>query len=158
MDAERSEASPLTENEEGQWFEGMSWTMRLQGFVLFTALGAFSSMMGWLALSTGYMWKYSVLTTLGQVMSICSTVLLMGPKKQLESMFDITRRDATFVYLASMVMTLFVAFATRSAVLCALCGIVEYSALIWYSLSYIPYGREMAKSCLSGFSRVVINV
>ncbi|CUG89071.1 Got1/Sft2-like family protein, putative [Bodo saltans] len=158
MDASSSEATPLTTTDEGQWFQGMSWTTRLQGFVMFTALSVFSSFMGWIALSTGYMWKYSVLTTLGQVMSICSTVLLMGPQKQLESMFDKTRKDATLVYLASMLMTLFVAFATRSAVLCALCGLVEYGALVWYSLSYIPYGREMAKSCLGGFSRVVINV
>lgn len=153
------ESSPLTgTTEEGQWFQGMSWTTRLQGFVLFTALGMFASFMGWIALSTGYMWKYSVLTTLGQVLSCLSTVLLMGPQKQLESMFDPVRRDATYLYLASMILTIFVAFSTQSAVLCALCGIAQYVALIWYSLSFIPYGREMAKSCFGSVTRLVVAV
>jgi hypothetical protein len=23
-----------------------------------------------------------------------------------------------------------------------LCGLLQYAALVWYSLSYVPYGRE----------------
>lgn len=153
-------AEPLNNSEvtEGQWFQGMSWTTRIQGFVLFTVLGMFSSLMGWIALSAGYLWKYSVLSTLGQMMSICSTILLMGPQKQLANMFDEKRRDATMVYLSSMVLTTVVAVVTHSALLCVMCGIVQYAALAWYSLSYIPYGREMAMSCFGSCKRVVLNV
>jgi hypothetical protein len=143
--------------EEGQWFVGMSWTTRIQAFLMFTALSMFSSFMGWVALGMGYMWKYSVLTTLGELMSICSTLVLMGPRAQLKNMFDEKRKIATIVYLSTMVLTACVAILTRSIVLCALCGIVQYAALAWYSLSYIPYGREMVTACLLRCLKISMN-
>jgi len=40
------------------------------------------------------------------------------------------------------------AFTIKSRLLCLLCIAVQYSALLWYSLSYVPYGREMLISTL----------
>lgn len=142
---------------DGQLFEGMTWATRIQGYVLFTVLGMFASFMGWVAISTGYLWKYSVLTTLGQTMSLFSTIFLMGPQKQIANMFDPTRRSATLLYLATMVLTLVVAVTFKSPFLCILCGILQFAALVWYSLSYVPYGREMVKGLFGGCSRVVMN-
>ena len=157
--AQPSASSPLNgAGDEGRWFQGMSWSTRIQGCVIFTALGLFSSFMGWLAIGMGSTWKYSVLATLGQLMSLLSTLFLMGPQRQCEMMFDLERRAATLLYLGSMIFTIAVAVWTQSTVLCVLCGVVEYGALFWYSLSYIPYGREVAANAAKGISRMVINV
>lgn len=146
------------EPEEGQWFEGMSWTTRIQGFLIFAVLGLFASVMSWAALGMGSYWKYAVLMSLGNVMSVCATVLLMGPQRQLKMMFDPVRRTATMVYIGLLVGTIVAAFTWHSAVLCASLCFAQYLALIWYSLSYIPYGRDMALGCLKGCTRLVVAV
>lgn len=144
-------------NTDGGCFPEMSWSMRIQGYLLFTALGFFSSFMGMLAFSTGAVWKYAVLSTIGQIMSLMSTILLMGPKRQLEAMFDQTRRTTTLCYLGSVACTLVVAVWLRSPLLCFICGMIQYGALIWYSLSYIPYGREFISTMMVRCSKAVVN-
>jgi hypothetical protein len=146
------------DDEEEQLFGTMAWSTRIYGFLLFAILGLFASCLAWVALSTGNYSKYAVLTTMGNVMSLSSTCLLMGPLKQCKSMFDPVRFVATTVYLTSMVATLVAGCVIKSTALCALCSVVQYGALAWYSLSYIPYGREMALSCLKSCSRTVIAV
>ncbi|RNF15916.1 SFT2 domain containing 2 [Trypanosoma conorhini] len=142
------EHAVLNDSEE-QLFQGLSWSSRVQGYVLFTALGFFSSIMGWVALGIGSYWKYSVLSTLGSVMSLASTFILMGPRAQLQYMFDEYRRTASMLYLGSLLLTWIVAMVYKSAFLCSLCGLLQYACLIWYSLSYVPYGREAVSGFLS---------
>jgi hypothetical protein len=144
--------------EEDQWFHDMSWSTRVQGFILFVALGFVASFLSWVALSTGSYTKYAALCTMGNIMSLFATTLLMGPRRQCKLMFDPTRVNATGVYLAMIVLTLMAAFIVKSAPLCALCSLGQYLSLLWYSLSYVPYGREMAMGCLGGCSRVLVTV
>ncbi|KAH9577653.1 Vesicle transport protein [Trypanosoma melophagium] len=131
----------LEENDD-QWFQGMSWSSRIQGFLLFTVLGFFSSVMGWIALGMGYYWKYSVLSTLGALMSLASTFIIMGPIAQLHYMFDDYRRTSSILYIGSLFLSLIIAVVYKSALLCGLCGLFQYGCLVWYSLSYVPYGQE----------------
>ena len=153
-----SDSVPSGEDGEGQLFSGMSWSTRIQGCILFSVLGFFSSIMGWVALSSGSFWKYSVLSTLGNVMSLFSTIFLMGPMRQCKLMFDPIRRSVTLAYLGAMVLTVLVAVSFRSATLCAMCGMLQYAALFWYSLSYVPYGREIVGNCFGSCSRMVLNM
>lgn len=46
-------------------------------------------------------------------MSLCSTLFLMGPIRQIKSMFDPSRLFATLIFLAAIGMTLFSAFYVR---------------------------------------------
>jgi hypothetical protein len=71
----------------------------------------------------------------------------MGPLRQFKKMFQKTRVLATVIYLLSIVATLVCAFTTTSALLVFTCVVVQFLALFWYSLSYIPYGRDIATSC-----------
>ncbi|EPY38370.1 membrane protein involved in ER to golgi family transport [Angomonas deanei] len=105
--------------------------------------------MSWIALAGGRYWKYTVLSTMGSLMSICSTIVIMGPMAQLGYMFDEYRRTATFLYLGSLVLSLILAFTFKSFFVCFLCGILQYGCLTWYSLSYIPYGRETVIALIS---------
>lgn len=136
------EGDIIAPDDSEQLFKGLSWSQRIQGYAIFLSLGIFATMMSWIAISFGWYWKYTVLSTLGSIMSVLSTVVLMGPSAQLAYMFDDTRKWATTMYLGSLIMTLIVAFAFKSFFLCFLCGILQFTTLLWYSLSYIPYGRE----------------
>ena len=59
------------------------------------------------------------------------------------SLFRQQRVVATVVMLTSMVGTFVAAMALKSAFLTFICSIIQYLALIWYSLSYIPYARDI---------------
>jgi hypothetical protein len=62
--------------------------------------------------------RFAVPYTLGNLCSLFSTSFLVGPWKQMQSMFNVDRWGATTVYLASMLATLAVAFWVRRAVPC----------------------------------------
>ncbi|KAI9103762.1 hypothetical protein DFS34DRAFT_605741 [Phlyctochytrium arcticum] len=65
-------------------------------------------------------------------------------------MFDATRLTASIVFLAAMILTLVVAFTIRSIPLVLICCLVQFLALMWYSLSYVPFARDLAKRFCSG--------
>lgn len=141
--------APVTEentDESEQLFKGLSRSQRIQGYLLCLALSFFAMLMGWIAVSLGWYWKYTVLSALGSLMSIAGTTILMGPSAQLRYMFDETRIGASVAYLSTLFLSLFIGLATRSFFLCFLCGILQCAALTWYSLSYVPYAREAVLS------------
>ncbi|KAK7200451.1 Got1/Sft2-like family [Novymonas esmeraldas] len=139
---EINEAATAPMNENDQLFHELTWMERVQGFCILMSMALFATLMSWFALGMGAYWKYSMLSTLGSLLSMLSTIILMGPSAQLAYMFDEYRFNATVLYLCSMFLAFFVAIAFKSLPLCLLCGLLQYSALIWYSLSYVPYGRE----------------
>ena len=49
--------------------------------------------------------------TLGNIVSVCSSGFLFGPKRQCRSMFAARRIYATCIYLGAMLLTLIVAFS-----------------------------------------------
>ena len=61
-------------------------------------------------------------------------------------MFKKTRIIATLMYLGSMVGTLVVAF-TMKDVPAQGALVLVCVAIVWYTLSYIPFARQWAKSC-----------
>lgn len=71
----------------------------------------------------------------------------VGPVRQLKNMFAPIRVWATVIFLASMAVTLVFALVLHSPAAIVFV-IIQYAALIWYSASYIPYGRTMIKKCV----------
>ncbi len=69
-------------------------------------------------------------------------------------MFHKKRILATFMYIATLILTLVVAFKFETAGGVLACVALQCAALIWYTASYIPYARQLmvkvAKSCFSG--------
>ncbi|CAN8063128.1 unnamed protein product [Agarophyton chilense] len=89
--------------------------------------------------------KFAACFTLGNVLAITSTWVLVGPKAQLQNMFSPVRAVAAGVYLFALVFALFAAFfGGKLRYLLVMVSIAaEVVSLIWYALSYIPYGRHM---------------
>lgn len=65
-------------------------------------------------------------------------------------MFKPIRIVATIVYILSMALTLFCAFGLKMVAPTILSIVIQMCAMIWYCVSYIPYGQEMLKSCIGG--------
>jgi len=121
-------------------------TQRFLGFGVCFSMGMILSLASQLFILRPI--KLATTLTLGNALSIGSMMFLMGPAKQCESMMDAKRRHATLIYLGSLALTLLAAFLVKSRLLCLVCIVVQYSALLWYSLSYVPYGREVLLSVL----------
>ena len=98
----------------------------------------------------GHPKRFTLFYSLSALCSMGSSLFLMGPVAQLKSMFDPTRVLATSVYIGSVICTLLAAILAKSIILVLLMLIIQFIALAWYCLSYVPYGREMVLSCFQG--------
>lgn len=92
--------------------------------------------------------KFALLFTFGNVMAVGSTAFLIGPAEQLRKMFDPVRLYATAVYLGCVFLALICAILIHSKILTMFAMICEICALIWYSLSYIPFARRVVSDVM----------
>jgi len=89
--------------------------------------------------------------TVGNIIALCGSCFLTGPHSQMKRMWSDTRRSATIAYLGSLFLTLVVAFAPipgPKGLMLLFLMIIQYLAITWYCLSYIPYARETVMGCL----------
>ncbi|CAK9318190.1 unnamed protein product [Citrullus colocynthis] len=95
--------------------------------------------------------KFAVLFTFGNVLAVGSTAFLFGPGQQMRLMFDSVRIYATAIYLGCVVLALICALWIHNKILTVIAMISEICALIWYSLSYIPFARRMVSELMIRF-------
>lgn len=128
----------------------LGWTTRIKGFAICFSLGFVLSILGALFLAIpGKGHLFAIFYSLGNILSIASTCFLMGPWKQLKKMFDPTRLLATIVALTFLVLTLVSAHYSSKKGLTFICCVVQFLAMTWYSISYIPYARDAVIKVLS---------
>lgn len=131
----------------------LSYRERLTGFVICFAVGTliqFLSMGSLFGLFLGRTSKFGILYTLGNIVSLCGVFFLVGPKRQIESMKEEKRMWTSVVFVVSMIMTFISIYLFKSNILTLLFVIIQFGAYIWYVLSYLPYGREIAMKCIKG--------
>ena len=92
---------------------------------------------------------FAILYTLGNLVSIAGTLFLWGPCGQCKKMWECHRIGATLTYWIMMGVTLWVAIDVKNAALTLLCIFVQFCAMVYYSASYIPYGRKILKKILN---------
>jgi hypothetical protein len=126
----------------------LTFTQRIIGFAVCLGIGILLEVGAFIALFQKDFTTFAVVNTLANIMALTGTLFLSGPKKQIKKMFEQTRIVATCVYLFTMVLTFVVALALKIDWLTVLVVIVQYLAMIWYGLSYIPYAREAIKRCI----------
>ncbi|XP_017336906.1 SFT2 domain containing 2b [Ictalurus punctatus] len=122
----------------------LGWGTRVKAFIACFVLGVVCSILG-----SCLLWVpkkglilFAVFYTFGNIASLLSTVFLMGPLNQLKRMCDKTRALATAVMITCLVLTLCSAFWWQNKGLAVLFCILQFLALTWYSLSYIPFARD----------------
>ncbi|KAE8623737.1 hypothetical protein XENTR_v10005712 [Xenopus tropicalis] len=145
------------DNEERNGFEevietsSLSWGTRIKGFIACFVIGVACSILG-----TCLLWVpgkglalFAIFYTIGNVSSLGSTFFLMGPLKQLKKMFEMTRLIATIVMLLCLILTLCAALWWKIKGLALLFCILQFFAMAWYSISFIPFARDAVKKCFS---------
>ncbi|XP_041353826.1 vesicle transport protein SFT2B-like [Gigantopelta aegis] len=128
----------------------LSWSTRIKGFIVCFALGIVLSTLGTcLLFAKNGLTIFAVLYTVGNLLSLGSTCFLMGPVNQIKKMFAKTRIIATILVVLMFILTLVFALALKIPALAILCCLLQFLALTWYSLSYIPFARDAVKKCFA---------
>jgi hypothetical protein len=129
-------------------FPSLTYKERLIGFGVCLILGILVSLSSYGAFSDlllGYPVRFAVLYSLGNLISLCSTMFLVGPRQQYKNMSHHSRRTSAAIYVGCLFVTPLIAYSlpevTWVIILLVMC---QWSALMWYTLSYIPFGRRMA--------------
>ncbi|KAL6107612.1 uncharacterized protein ACO6RY_18345 [Pungitius sinensis] len=122
----------------------LGWGTRMKGFVACFVVGGACALLGvcLLFLPRIGITLFIVFYTFGNLCTICSTMFLMGPMKQLKRMCDKTRALATALMLTCLVLTLCAVFWWKNFGLALLFVILQVLSFAWYSLSYIPFMRD----------------
>lgn len=124
----------------------LSTKQRLYGFVICLAAGLTCTLLSMLVFFNPI--KFGITFTFGNLLSLGSTAFLIGPKRQVTMMLDPVRIYATALYLASIILALFCALYVHNKLLTLVAIMLEFGALIWYSLSYIPFARSMVSKVM----------
>lgn len=129
----------------------LSWSTRIKGFIVCFVLGIVLSLLGsFLLFMKDGLTLFAIFYTLGNLVSLASTVFLMGPVNQIKKMFAATRLIATLLVFLFFALTLMAALWWKIPILAIVFCICQFLALTWYSISYIPFARDAVKKCFSG--------
>ena len=149
------ETATTTDEEDecfSSFFPTLTWQERMGGCLACMILGYILSLGSFFRmkdLMAGNPSSFVIYTTLGNIISLSGSFFLSGPRAQVHKMFHPTRRVATGVYLGSLLPTLAVAFGRTyrgQAVLLLVLMALQYVAIAWYCISYIPFARQMIRS------------
>jgi hypothetical protein len=116
---------------------------RIYGFFMALGMGVvfFVIAISFLPMIALFPKKFAFFFTCGNVFCVASTVFLVGFRRQLESMMESHRFQAASAYMVSMFMTLAAALHWQSSLLALIFACIQLAAVLWYSLSYVPYAR-----------------
>merc|ERR1740130_645646 len=109
---------------------------RVQGCLSCFCVGVCTALLGWLSFWSGHIVTYAVLYTLGNMIALCGTCFLFGPKRQARQMFAPCRRYASMIYLGMMIFTLGLAFRGTNKFFILMCCTLQWAAAVWYVASY----------------------
>lgn len=137
--------NPLDNGDDDNICPSLTFKQRMIGFAICLSLAVIMEILAIFTLFQQEYVTFGIINTIANILALLSTLFLSGPKKQVKKMFDETRRIATCVYLLTMIMTFVVALAIKIAWLVIFMVIIQYLAMLWYSISYIPFARDAIK-------------
>jgi hypothetical protein len=130
----------------------LTYKQRIMGFVLCFFVGGLLSFSGTMTLFGGFTAKnvtaFAVLYVIGNCLALLATGFLVGPKKQCNKMMDDERKWSTFIYLSMLIIVFVVAMTHQPMAVVVICLFVQILSGIWYSASFIPFGRMLIKTAL----------
>ncbi|XP_047322451.1 vesicle transport protein SFT2B [Impatiens glandulifera] len=130
--------------DQSEGVGSLSHTQRIYGFAACLLAGVVMMFLSLIVFVKPI--KFAVLFTFGNIFAVGSTAFVIGPMVQIKMMLDPVRIYATAVYVGCAVVALICALWIHSKILTLLAIICEICALVWYSLSYIPFARRMVSN------------
>lgn len=155
LGGESSSGNSITESIPGfqedpacaKYCPKLTYQQRLIGFFSCAVFGWILSLVGTLTLIGGATDEniriFAILYVLGNVIALSATGFLLGPKSQCRKMWAPTRRYTTAFYLTMLIVVLIVAVLKQNVFLVLFLLFIEVLAAVWYSISYIPFGRKI---------------
>lgn len=77
---------------------------------------------------------------MGSLLSLAAFAILRGPIAFAQHLISPERRLFTLFYFGSMVGTLVAVFSIQQYFVIVLCALVQFVAIVWYYVSYLPGG------------------
>ncbi|KAK1742009.1 Got1/Sft2-like family vesicle transport protein [Skeletonema marinoi] len=155
IDEEEQSVSSSFVEEVSEYCPQMTYQQRVMGFaVCFTAgyLMSFVSLKLIFKLVEGNPAPFVFMYTSGNLLSLLSSTFLSGPSRQFKNMFDDKRKTTSIIYLSTLGTSIVVCFIPLPALpkmgVLVLLLLVQMCASLWYTLSYVPYGRATARRML----------
>lgn len=84
--------------------------------------------------------KFAMIWTLGTLLFVASFGVLQGPNHYIRHLISRERVVFTTVFVSSVLATIYAAMIAKSTLLTIFCGIIEIFAVLYYTLSYFPFG------------------
>mgnify|MGYP003362299984 CR=1 FL=1 len=131
------------EESEPSWFH-MSLFERYMAFGLFILGSAVCFTLGFLLFPVLSLKprKFAMLWTLGSMLFVLSFGCLQGPMNYCRHLISKERLPFTCVFFGSVLATIYCASILRSTVLTLITGIIEIFAVLYYTVSYFPFGAQ----------------
>ncbi|CAB9522932.1 SFT2 domain containing [Seminavis robusta] len=154
-ESQTSETSSRLEEFTDSFCPKLTFQQRLIGFGVSFGIGYLITCMSFkffIELVEGHPVPFALNYSFGNLLSLLSMTFLCGPKRQFKNMFDEKRKFTSITYLSCLVATvgcIFIPMPGFAKLLLLVCLILaQFCACMWYSLSYIPFGRRWALRCL----------
>jgi len=96
----------------------------------------------------GHPGRFAFLYTTGNLVMMAASFFLSGPKAQCRKIKAKDRALTSLVFISTMILTLVAVFAHPfwgRALIILLLVVVQWLALVWYILSYVPYGHSFGR-------------
>jgi len=134
----------------------LTMKQRMYGFGACFVFGLLCTLLSTVTLVFLKLGAFGLLYSLGNISAIMSTMFLLGPMKQLKNMFQLHRAIATVIFIISIALTLMAALWWKNVALTVIFMIIQFCALFWYCLSYIPFGRDIFKKCCGSMAEQIV--
>eukprot|EP00045_Choanoeca_perplexa_P016513 m.224081 g.224081 ORF g.224081 m.224081 type:complete len:209 (-) comp17281_c0_seq3:2301-2927(-) len=137
----------FAEPEPDPWFPPLSRTQRILGFVLCSTAAIFCFVVGYLWVPILYLKarKFSLIFTLGSVLSLMAMAMLRGPKAFTKYLFSGPRAWLVVIYLVAIVATLYCAMGLRRTVPTLVTASGQIACLSLLLAGYVPGGTTGLK-------------
>ncbi|OWZ03209.1 putative membrane protein [Phytophthora megakarya] len=141
----------------GDEFDQLSLNQRALGAVGCYVLSGLFAFAATVMLFTGvhHVRFYALFYSLSNVATFSSLIFIMGQNRLQKRMLSRKRSVTGRVWMGSLALTIIVAFFWPSHwFIVILLLLVQFGSMIWYSLSYIPFGRKFLHKYMA--KRVVL--
>ncbi|CEP22453.1 SFT2 [Cyberlindnera jadinii] len=86
--------------------------------------------------------KFGLLWSLGSLLFVISFGLLQGPVAYFKHLTSSSRLPFTVLFFSSVILTIYFAAVVKSTILTLISSVFEVVAIIYYTVSYFPFGAQ----------------